>query len=313
MTRLLRKPTFYMVGVSTSGSLSVELFPLWLEELGLPETEFRGYDIEPHGPAEKYRQIVRHIKEEPNALGGLVTTHKIDIVKAAEEMFDSFDRYAQVFGEISCISKRDGTLRGHAKDPITSGRALESFLPQNYWVEHSNAQVFIMGTGGSGIALSASLMREENGRNVPSKIILSNRSRGGLDHCIEVHNQITKATRVEYVQVGVDRTNDQVVSELPAGSLVVNATGMGKDRPGSPIADDTLFPKNAFVWEFNYRGSLEFLHQAKRQSEQRNLHVEDGLTYFVYGWALVIGEVFDREITEEDVHNLISITKKVVK
>ena len=30
---------------------------------------------------------------------------------------------------MSCISKRNGRLRGYAKDPITSGLSLEAFLP----------------------------------------------------------------------------------------------------------------------------------------------------------------------------------------
>lgn len=312
MPHPLKKPTFFFIGVSTSGSSSVKLFPLWLKELGLPETDFRGHDIQVNGPAGKYREIVRRIKEDPLALGGLVTTHKIDVVESAGDLFDYFDRYARVFGEISCISKRDGTLRGHAKDPISSGKALETFLPSEYWVEHPEAQVFIMGAGGSGIALSAYLMREENGRNIPSRIIISNRSRGGLDHCIEVHKKIAKTARVEYVQVGKNRTNDQVAAGLPPGSLVVNATGMGKDRPGSPLADGTLFPENGYAWEFNYRGSLEFLHQAERQAEQRGLHVEDGLTYFVYGWGLVIGEVFDREIAPADIRNMCCTAQEVM-
>ena len=44
---------------------------------------------------------------------------------------------------------------------------------------------------------------------------------------------------------------------LPAGSLVINATGLGKDRPGSPLTDHCKFPENGLVWELNYRGTLE--------------------------------------------------------
>ncbi len=52
---------------------------------------------------------------------------------------------------------------------------------------------------------------------------------------------------------------------LPPGSLVVNATGMGKDRPGSPLGPTSVFPRDGVVWEFNYRGSLDFWHQALAQ------------------------------------------------
>jgi shikimate 5-dehydrogenase len=86
---------------------------------------------------------------------------------------------------------------------------------------------------------------------------------------------------------------DRLLAALPPGSLVVNATGMGKDRPGSPLSDAAVFPEGSVVWEFNYRGSLEFWHQALAQQEQRGLSVQDGWRYFVYGWTQAVAEVFE--------------------
>ncbi len=306
------KPTFYFIGVSTSGSLSMKLFPKWLEAAGWPETAIRGFDIEVRGPRKKYRRIVRRIKEDENAFGALVTTHKIDILDAAGDLFDFLDPYARIFGEISSISKRDGALHGHAKDPITAGRALESFLPPRYWAKHPQAQVFIIGAGGSGIALSAYLMRAEQGKNVPSRILISSRSQRGLEHCREVHGQVGATTEVQYLQVGGVRSNDDILSRLPPGSLVVNATGMGKDVPGSPLSDRALFPQNALVWEFNYRGSLEFLYQAENQASTRNLVIQDGVTYFVFGWALGMEEVFARRLEPQQLEAFCRITHQAL-
>ena len=306
------KPTFYFIGVSTAGSLSMKLFPKWLEAAGWPETAIRGFDIEVRGPRKKYRWIVRRIKEDENALGALVTTHKIDILDAAGDLFDFLDPYARIFGEISSISKCDGALHGHAKDPITAGRALESFLPPRYWAKHPQAQVFIIGAGGSGIALSAYLMRAEQGRNVPSRILISSRSQRGLEHCREVHGQVGATTEVQYLQVGGVLSNDDILSRLPPGSLVVNATGMGKDVPGSPLSDRALFPQNALVWEFNYRGSLEFLYQAENQASARNLVIQDGVTYFVFGWALGMEEVFARRLTPAQLEDFCRITHQAL-
>ena len=301
MLEKLTKKTFYFIGVTSSQSKIMEVFPLWLEALNLPPTEIRGYDIQVNGPREEYRAIVAHIKEDENALGALVTTHKIDILKAAGDFFDFLDTYAELFGEISSISKRVGALRGHAKDPITVGLALDSFLPGNYWQDYPDAQVFIMGAGGSGIALSAHLMKKEHGRNIPSKIIISNRREERLLHCRQVHERLGRTTAVEYVQVTGLAVNDRVLENLPPGSLIVNATGMGKDRPGSPLSDGAVFPEGSFVWEFNYRGSLEFLYQAELQKENRKLNLEDGWSYFIYGWNCVICEVFDIYISCEDI------------
>jgi shikimate 5-dehydrogenase len=81
--------------------------------------------------------------------------------------------------------------------------------------------------------------------------------------------------------------------------MVINATGMGKDRPGSPVTDKGLFPVNGLVWELNYRGELGFLRQAERQAESRNLTVEDGWVYFLHGWSQVIAEAFHLDLTPE--------------
>ena len=92
--------------------------------------------------------------------------------------------------------------------------------------------------------------------------------------------------------------NDQLLAELPPGSIVVNATGMGKDQPGSPVSAEAPFPPYGIIWDFNYRGELEFLRQARAQVSERSLQVEDGWDYFVRGWALVVGYVLHLRIDE---------------
>jgi shikimate 5-dehydrogenase len=87
---------------------------------------------------------------------------------------------------------------------------------------------------------------------------------------------------------------------------------MGKDRPGSPVGEGVLFPRHSYVWEFNYRGDLDFLHQAQKQQQQRNLTVEDGWRYFIYGWTQVIGEVFHLEIGDADVERLCCAGREIV-
>src|SRR5699024_8789033 len=102
----------------------------------------------------------------------------------------------------------------------------------------------------------------------------------------------------------VDQTDlPGLLGQLPPGSLVINATGLGKDRPGSPLPDVPL-PTGAIVWELNYRGSLEFLAQARAQQAERDLTVVDGWRYFIHGWTQVIADVFDLEMTPQIVAEL---------
>ncbi len=80
--------------------------------------------------------------------------------------------------------------------------------------------------------------------------------------------------------------------------IVINATGMGKDIPGSPVTDAGLFPMHGIAWEFNYRGELEFMHQALRQRHTRGVRVEDGWIYFLHGWSQVIAQALHVELTD---------------
>jgi shikimate 5-dehydrogenase len=89
--------------------------------------------------------------------------------------------------------------------------------------------------------------------------------------------------------------NDRLLARLPPRSLVVNATGMGKDLPGSPLTGRAIFPEEGLAWELNYRGELDFMRQALAQSAARRLKVIDGWFYFLYGWAAITGYVFDVE------------------
>ncbi|MCS5716949.1 shikimate dehydrogenase [Herbiconiux sp. CPCC 205763] len=288
-------PTLYFIGVSTASSSIQSVFPRWAAELGLGVAHLQGIDLPLHAPAEHYRRVVEFIAADPLSLGALVTTHKIDLYRAAADLFDSTDRFATMMGETSCISKSDAGLICHAKDPISSGLALDAFVPAGYW-RASSADALCIGAGGSTIAISWYLSQEERGDDRPARIVVSNRSQLRLDHIREFHAGLDTDTEFEYVLAPEAQDNDRAMAALAAGSLVVNATGLGKDAPGSPITDAGRFPSAGLAWELNYRGDLVFLDQAHAQEGSRLQHVEDGWVYFLHGWTQVIGEVFHVDI-----------------
>jgi shikimate 5-dehydrogenase len=289
------EPTFYFIGVTTTKSSIMRVFPAWAKHLGLGDVAIKGIDLKLHDEVEKYRETVEFIRDDPNSRGALVTTHKIDILKACRDLFDELDPYAQLTGEISCISKRNGKLCGYAKDPISSGLSLDAFLPQRHW-EDSRAEALVLGAGGSSIALTTYMLDSKHGRNRPSRIIVTDRNSTRLEESKEIHRQIAQTVPVEYHLAAEATNNDALVNELKAGSLVVNATGLGKDSHGSPITEAATFPERGYAWEFNYRGELIFLDQARAQEKTRHLHVEDGWLYFIHGWTRAIAEVFSVEI-----------------
>lgn len=286
------KPTFYFVGVTTGKSSIMKVFPRWAEHLGLGDVAMRGVDFVPHDTPERYREMVAFLKSDPLSLGALVTTHKLDLYDACRDQFDEIDPLATMMAETSCLSKRDGKLICHAKDPISSGLSLDGFLPDNHFAD-TGAEVFSMGAGGSTIALTWHLMQTSRGKNRPTRIVVSNRSQPRLDHIRSIHEALNSDVPVEYVLAPKAEDNDAILASTKPGSLIINATGLGKDAPGSPLSDNARFPEKGIVWELNYRGDLVFLDQANAQSQERNLQVEDGWTYFIHGWTQVIAEVFD--------------------
>ena len=289
------KPTFYFIGVTTAKSSIMRVFPAWAKHLGLGDVILKGVDLKLHDEVENYREVINFIKDDANSLGALVTTHKIDLLKACRDLLEELDYYAQLTGEISCISKRDGKLRGHAKDPISSGLSLEAFLPENHW-QNSHAEALVLGAGGASIALTTYMLDPKHGRNRPARLLVSDRNRERLHEIEQIHEQLAPSTPVKYQLAARSTDNDALVNQLPAGSLVVNATGLGKDAPGSPLTGSAQFPQSGYVWEFNYRGDLVFLEQARAQEQTRQLHVEDGWLYFIHGWTRVIAEVFNVQI-----------------
>lgn len=291
--------TLYFIGVTTGSSSIMNVYPRWAKEaLDLGDTVIKGIDLPIHADPAEYRRVVDFIKNDELSMGALVTTHKIDLYNACKDMFEYLDPYAAMFGELSSISKKDGRLEGYAKDPISSGKTLDSFVPESFWAGHGG-QLFIMGAGGSAIAICSHLLKKENGANIPSKVIVNNRSQPRLDELAKIVADINPGVPLECNLSPEPAVSDQTLSTVKPYSLVINATGLGKDRPGSPLTDACVYPENSLVWELNYRGNLIFMDQAKAQAPGKILHIEDGWTYFIHGWTQVIAEVFHIDITGE--------------
>ena len=271
----------------------MKIFPEWSNILGL-NVEIYGCDAPLRAPAETYRQILRNIIDDPAVKGALVTAHKIDLLHACRDLFDQLDEYAQICDEVSCIAKRDGRLLGFAKDPISSALALDHFVPPGHWA--GERDVLCLGAGGAAIAISVCMAQRNANHGRPRRFILVDILPERLELIRQIHDKLETAIQFDYHLSRSIADNDALLSDLPAGSLVINATGLGKDRPGSPLSDAACFPRDALVWELNYRGDRAFMQGALAQASARNLKIEDGWYYFLHGWTQVMAEVFQIQI-----------------
>jgi len=287
---MLKKKVMRFIGVFTGGSSINKIFPKWAETLNL-DAKLIGLDLPIGASAKQYKGALDEMLSDPNCVGALVTTHKIALYESAKDRFESLDSFARACGEISSIKIRGGKLYGSAKDPLTAGLAIEDFLEPDHF--NSGASVLCFGDGGAAIAIAWYLTGI---KTAPKNIYFSGISQSRLKHLECVIATRPYSARVKTLladPVEISKT----LGSLAPGSLIINATGMGKDIPGSPIPNGSRFPDQAIVWELNYRGSLEFLQHAKSQGG--NLKIHDGWRYFIHGWSQVVAEVFDIELTPQ--------------
>ena len=283
------------LGVTTGLSAAHRHFPTWLAALGVPVgSRLEGVDVPLGAPTETYRTIVHRLRDDPDVAGALITSHKVATYAAAADLFDETDRLASLCAEVGCVSRATGRLVGHALDPVTSMAALDLLAPPSHWKAFPAARVACIGAGGAGVAIAVGLAQRIGHSSSPAGIVIADSIAGRVRHALETIRRVgTPNSWAVGIATGGDAARaDDVVSALPPGSIVVNATGMGKDVPGSPVTNAVRFPEGGIAWDLNYRGARPFLDQATSQASWRGLAVVDGWDYFAVSWVLHVARVF---------------------
>lgn len=275
----------YFVGVTTGGSAIHRVFSVWKPLLGLDDVELVGINVPVRASTQQYRRVVEHLRNDPLSRGALVTTHKINLFAACRDLFVYIDDEAARLGETSALVAGEEGVGARALDKVTSLLALESLVPSI-----SGRELLVMGAGGAALALGDALAHSSG--EAPSAVTVTDLSPERLHTFARVTTDGRPDITWTLTTLKSGTTHDAILAILPPHAVVVNATGMGKDRPGSPVTDTAEFPDDGVVWDFNYRGSLELLAQARAQQSRHRLVVEDGWRYFVHGWIQAIGAVF---------------------
>jgi len=263
----------YFIGVTTGASWIHPIFPRWAKLAGVDDAVLVGADFRVDAAPESYRAVIGALREDPHAMGALVTTHKVRIFEHARDLFTDFDPAAERLGEVGCIIRRGNRMTGLAIDAVTAGIALRAISEPAPF-----AQALILGAGGAGVALASHLGAATLTDISPARV-----------------TQVRRLTSTPCVLVSGPEDHDRLLGVLPPGSLVVNATGMGKDRPGSPITSNARFPTGAVAWDLNYRGDLLFLQYARDQ----DIRAVDGWEYFLVSWSRIMSLVFGFDLTPE--------------
>lgn len=285
------------VGVSTAGSRVHTVFPAW-SPLLWPDTELVGLDLPVTTDAETYRRVIRVLVGNPRIRCAVVTTHKLrlfDAVASNHALIATTDSLSTLSREINTLDASE--RRAFARDPVSLRILLDDL--------DANRPLLCIGTGGAATALllaatldlAATLAR---GTPVPRRrgqpLTFLDRSAPALRALDQVRRRChLPADAVRLIHTPDPDAVGQVVSTADAGSVVINATGLGKDAAGSPLPNASQFPPDALAWDFNYRGPLTFLVQAAAGG----IPYQDGWQYFVAGWTAALCAVTNRPFTPD--------------
>jgi shikimate 5-dehydrogenase len=260
-------PLVLFVGISTAGSLAHAVFNDWSMVLGQPWV-LRGLDLPADTPAPVYRRLLTAMRDNPRVRGAVVTAHKLRLYRACSDLLTERDRVVELTGEINTLVT-DGSTIAYANDAHSLTVVVGS---------PAGRRVVCLGAGGAATALLFALHLDVRGGlprpDPPDRLVFADIDPGALDALSTVADRI--GARPELVRLSGPA--DHLVADA---TLVVNATGLGKDRPGSPLTDHAPWTPAMVAWDLNYRGDLTFL----RQAAAHGTPTEDGWEYFVAGWA----------------------------
>jgi shikimate 5-dehydrogenase len=254
----------------------------------------------------------------PGVLGAVVTSHKLRLFNACGDLLDDAEPLVALTREINSVSTREG-VRAFARDPQSldiildgvGGPGGDSGAPGGGGGPGGGPApraVLCIGAGGAAIALMLAMRLDitgtlaagrpvlRAGRAARGPLTIVGRDQASLDNIRAVRDRC--GIPGEGVALRLAPAAGAVagcVRSAAAGTVVCNATGLGKTSPGSPLPDLTAFPPGAVAWDFNYRGPLTFLSQARHAGAA----TEDGWDYFVAGWSAALAAITGTELTPD--------------
>ncbi|WP_116953020.1 hypothetical protein [Jiangella endophytica] len=279
------------LGVATAGSRSHDVFPGWAATLGRPDWTLRGVDLPLTATDAAYADLADAVAANPRIAGAVVTSHKLRLYRAGATLLRRTDVLAGLTHEVNSLVRTPGGVEGHARDPL----ALSAVLRAG---PRPGADVVVYGAGGAGTALLLALTLNVEATLAAGRPVPADATQAGTLTVLDTDAAALAALRATAERCGVldDRlrlADARTPLPVPEHALVVNATGLGKDRPGSPLPPGTVLPATATAWDFNYRGDLTFLADARAHGAA----VVDGWDYFVAGWGAALTAIAGRPLT----------------
>lgn len=281
----------YFLGLTTRSSAAHRVFPGWVKAIDWAAV-LVGVDVPPQSGRDRYVDFLKHMRCDPFCSGAQVTSHKVRLYDLVADEFEELDPDVIALGEVGGISVRGNKLAAFSPDMLALGDELETILGQQSH-QPTRREVVILGGGGAGRAVVLAIARR--GIGSASKVTITEKD---VDLKADLEQRLkTLLSGYDWLDYEVRDAsdNDDIVVRTAPGSLIVNATGMGKDTRGSPVAASTPLPIGSIAWDLNYRGALDFLTFARTQCTARGVMAIDGWDYFLRNWFACLTRIAGRE------------------
>jgi shikimate 5-dehydrogenase len=294
------KPTVYIVGAEPLPQGLLDVLPKWVQRFGDKSTAIVPMAAPSAADAAGYQRFVDFMRDEYNAVGAIMLSHASTLFEHTQQMFDEFDDDAKLLGKIGVAVRTPGTLTALAP----AKRAAQQAYEQTFGNDSTPAEALIIGATAQARALALALSNSDSGSG-PLRVCLTTLDGKSMTDMRQRIADLPEDRRPVLRHIESPLEHDRLLTLLPPGSLVVNATGPANADTKSPVGDAALFPEEGMVWDLDAVGiSSPFLDKARQQRRPRGLRLADGPIFHQYQWLAAVAAVFGNAPTHEEAEKL---------
>ena len=165
----------------------------------------------------------------------------------------------------------------------------------------------MIGGGGAGLAAAWNLAVDNLGK--ASELIVIESGIVRYEQIIRITSGWETLNNVTVIHSTLDAYIPNLKSDSSIG-LIINASGLGKDRPCPQFDLSGITSKHFGYWDFNYRGNLELLQSFRDVEKVNDIRIYDGRKYFYCGWSYVMSHVAGVPWNEDMVMTFTRIAEK---
>lgn len=295
-----KKPTVYIVGVQPLPQELLDALPKWARRFGHRSTAIVPVAVTSDPDVAGYQAFVDFLRDEYHAVGAIMVSHADALFDYTRQMFDELTGDTQLLGEIGVAVRSPGNLTGLAP---AKNAALQAYQ-HVFGGDSDPEEVLIIGASAPARALALALSGATNGSG-PRRVALTTLDGKSMSDMRQRIAGLPEEQRPELRHIQSQLEHDRLVTLLPPGSLVVNATEADDEDTASPVGDAALFPQNGLVWDLDAVGiSSPFLDKARQQRSARGLRLADGPAFHQIQWIAATAAVFGAETTPADIKRM---------